>query len=221
MYKDESFAAKASVDRYGRKIGKDAGKEEIKRYYHISDEENEDEEEARVYDPARGEGVISTSEESSDEEDEEVGEADEEAARAQVEVQREIPMGEVSRRFAAVNLDWDNVRAVDLLKTFSSFVNGGGRIVSVTVYPSEFGKERMEREEMEGPPTEIFKPKGKTRIIDRDDEVSDLDGEINEETIIKEDKGEEFDSSKLRNYQLERLRSILMISFELRKLQIS
>ena len=221
MYKDESFAAKASVDRYGRKIGKDAGKEEIKRYYHISDEENEDEEEARVYDPARGEGVISTSEESSDEEDEEVGEADEEAVRAQVEVQREIPMGEVSRRFAAVNLDWDNVRAVDLLKTFSSFVIRGGRIVSVTIYPSEFGKERMEREEMEGPPTEIFKPKGKTRIIGGDDEDRDLDEEVNEKTIIKEDKGEEFDSSKLRNYQLERLRSVLMISSELWKLQIS
>ncbi|CAZ84504.1 unnamed protein product [Tuber melanosporum] len=206
MYKDRSFAEKASVDRYGRNIGKDAGKEEIKRYYHISDEEDEDEEQARVYDPARGEGVISTSEESSDEEDEEVGEAEEEAARAQVECQREIPMGEVSKRFAAVNLDWDNVQAVDLLKTFSSFVTGGGRIVSVTVYPSEFGKERMEREEMEGPPTEIFKPKGKARVISSDDEDSNLDEEVDEKTIIKEDKGEEFDSSKLRNYQLERLR---------------
>ncbi|KAG0636475.1 hypothetical protein HOY80DRAFT_925687 [Tuber brumale] len=206
MYKDRSFAEKASVDRYGRKIGKDAGKEEIKRYYHISDEDNESEEQARVYDPARGEGVISTSEESSDEEDEDVGEMEEEVARAQVEFQREIPMGEVSRRFAAVNLDWDNVQAVDLLKTFSSFATRGGRIVSVTVYPSEFGKERMEREEMEGPPTEIFKPKGKARVIGSDDEDSNLDEEVDEKTIIKEDKGEEFDSSKLRNYQLERLR---------------
>ncbi|CUS10169.1 unnamed protein product [Tuber aestivum] len=205
MYKDESFAAKASVDRYGRKIGKDAGKEEIKRYYHISDEEDEDEEEARAYDPARGEGVISTSEESSDEEDEEVGEAEEEAVRAQMEVQREIPMGEVSKRFAAVNLDWDNVQAVDLLKAFSSFVAGGGSIVSVTVYPSEFGKERMEREEMEGPPREIFKPKGKARTIGSDDETGNQDEEVNEKTIIKEDTGEEFDSGKLRNYQLERL----------------
>ncbi|RPB00885.1 hypothetical protein L873DRAFT_1804656 [Choiromyces venosus 120613-1] len=208
MYKDESFSAKASVDRYGRKIGKDAG-EEIKRYYHISEEEeDEDEEEggARVYDPARGEGVISTSEESSDEEEEGVGEAEEEAARAELEIQKEVPMGEVSRRFAAVNLDWDNVQAVDLLKTFSSFVTGGGRIASVTVYPSEFGKERMEREEMEGPPTEIFKPKGKARVIGSDDEDSDIDEEVNEKTIIKEDKGEEFDSGKLRNYQLERLR---------------
>ncbi|PWW78802.1 hypothetical protein C7212DRAFT_288807 [Tuber magnatum] len=204
MYKDESFAAKASVDRYGRKIGKDSGKEEIKRYYHISDEE--DEEEARVYDPARGEGVISTSEESSDDEDEEVGEAEEEMARAQVEVQREIPMGEVSKRFAVVNIDWDNVQAVDLLKAFSSFVTGGGKVVSVAVYPSEFGKERMEREEMEGPPREIFRPKGKTRVIGSDDETRNVDEEVNEKTIIEEDMGEEFDSGKLRNYQLERLR---------------
>ena len=49
--------------------------------------------------------------------------------------------------FAVVNMDWDNIRAVDLMATFVSFVPKGGAIKSVTIYPSEFGKERMQKED--------------------------------------------------------------------------
>lgn len=199
MLKDDDFARKASVDRYGRKLAKDAGKEEIKRYYRMEDSDDEEAAEGKVrYDPARGEGIISSSEESSDE-DEEVVDADEEAAaREQLEAANSIPTGEVTRRLAAVNLDWDNVGAVDLMKAFSSFAPSGGKVLRVTVYPSEFGRERMERENIEGPPSEIFRSKVEEEDIDSD--------EVTEKTIIKEDKGQEFDSGKLRNYQLERLR---------------
>ncbi|KAH9486989.1 Pre-rRNA-processing protein esf1 [Psilocybe cubensis] len=69
-----------------------------------------------------------------------------------------------------------------------------GKVLSVRVYPSEFGKERMAREETEGPPPEIFKKK-------------DLDvDEINEKTVFEVGGEDEYDEDALRKYQLERLR---------------
>ena len=129
-----------------------------------------------------------------------------------------IPDGEISSRLAVVNLDWDNIRAADLLAVFSSFVPSSGRIINVSIYPSEFGKERMVREEMEGPPKEIFGQSGSLGAQDDESstfEEGDLEAEAEgdevedekiERSILKEDQGLEFNSAKLRRYQLERLR---------------
>ncbi|KAF8421288.1 pre-rRNA processing protein Esf1 [Tirmania nivea] len=199
MLEDEDFLNTAEVDKYGRKLGTEAGKKKIKDYYHLEDEGEDEEsseeegEKPAVYDPARGEGIIDTSDESETDGEVEVeGGAEEEEG-----VGEEIPTGDVYRRLAVVNLDWDNVRAVDLMAALSSFKPDDGKVLSVRVYPSEFGKERLEREEMEGPPKEIFT----TKNGEEDEEE-----EINEKTIIKTDDGEEFDSTRLRDYQLERLR---------------
>lgn len=107
----------------------------------------------------------------------------------------------------AVNLDWDNIRSADLMAVFSSFANGG-RIIKVSIYQSEFGKERMDREELEGPPKEIF-----ARKHEEESEVDSEDSEDDEEVeakikkdLLKEDDGKEFDGAALRQYQLERLR---------------
>ncbi|ODN79732.1 hypothetical protein L202_03650 [Cryptococcus amylolentus CBS 6039] len=74
-----------------------------------------------------------------------------------------------SKRIAAVNLDWDNMQASDLFAVFNSFLsrpaNKGeakapsalGKLLNVKIYPSEFGKERMAKEETEGPGGGIFK----------------------------------------------------------------
>ena len=75
-----------------------------------------------------------------------------------------------------------------------------GQVKNVRVYPSEFGKRRMEREEREGPPREIYK-KNSTR-----------DGEVvNERTVYELGDGEEgeYDEDALRKYQLERLRLVV------------
>ena len=128
-----------------------------------------------------------------------------------------------TRRLAVVNLDWDYVRAAHLYKIFSSLVSptaplastshieksttsaskGGvnvarGRILSVRVYPSEFGKKRMAREEKEGPPTELFRRKNK-KVEDE---------EINEKTIFETGDEADYDEDALRKYQLERLRYV-------------
>lgn len=169
----------------------------------------------RGYDPARDGGFSESSsdeESSSESEDEEVDVAEDGDVQYPDQRGESVPMGEVTTRIAVVNLDWDNIRAEDLMAVFSSFTPTGGQILKVSVYPSEFGKERMEREEMEGPPKEIFASEDKEEEFDSEDSESgededdEDDDEKIKESILKEDTGEEFNSAHLRRYQLERLR---------------
>lgn len=85
---------------------------------------------------------------------------------------------------------------------FSSFVPDGGRIEKVSIYPSEFGKERMQQEELEGPPKEIFR---KSKSRKKSDRNEDSDEEIKRD-LLKEENDQDFDSDALRIYQLDRLR---------------
>ncbi|KAG6912008.1 hypothetical protein DXG01_000256 [Tephrocybe rancida] len=130
--------------------------------------------------------------------------------------------GTPSRRLAVVNLDWDHVRAMHLFKICASLVSltssltsssqipdgekkgrfakgapstiARGKVLNVRVYPSEFGKERMAREQTEGPPPEIFKKK-----------VGDEE-EVNAQNIYDVGGEDDYDKDALRKYQLERLR---------------
>ncbi|EME40559.1 hypothetical protein DOTSEDRAFT_74196 [Dothistroma septosporum NZE10] len=175
------------------------------------DEESEDEQSLKTRDPAR-EGFFeseSSEEETSDEEDEEDKELELAEATAGQEQTEDIPMGDVSRRIACVNLDWDNIRAADLMAVALSFAPTGGMVRNVTIYPSEFGRERLEREEIEGPPREIFASSSskKTKATEEDESSDDDDDKIKERLLKQQaSEGDEFDTAKLRQYQLERLR---------------
>jgi hypothetical protein len=223
MLHDDEFSRTATVDRYGRGLPKGEGRKQLKRFYQFDEEEedddadDDDEVEAELkrvggeeVDFMR-EGLPSDEEESSSEEDDDVEEGDEETEFPDRQG-GDVPMGEVSARIAVVNLDWDNIRAEDLLAVFSSFTPSGGRLLKVSVYPSEFGRERMEKEETEGPPKEIFASKSQTVADESESEADDENGDNDDDdekikhSILKEDKGEEFDSAVLRRYQLERLR---------------
>jgi hypothetical protein len=226
---DPDFYNKATVDKYGRKIDKNEGKKAIDRLYEVDDEEDEDDEEeelqplgekkrdkavakelARVqkqgFDPIRDGGLESSSDESSDEEDENIEDETELAGEGNA-----VPTGDISSRLAAVNMDWDNMRAIDIMGVANSFVSAGGRILNVVIYPSEFGMERLQREEIEGPPREIFasSSKNKADIAALEDMSAGSDSEADEESktdFQNDDTGEEFDSTALRSYQLDRLR---------------
>lgn len=173
-----------------------------------SDSDTAVEEEVFI-DRARGEGLSSSSDDSSSDEEEE------EEEESEIELEEEKPEeGDPTSTFAVVNMDWDNIRAVDLMATFVSFVPKGGSIKSVTIYPSEYGKEQMQKEEVEGPPRELFAKKSKKKDVDSDsDSDEDLDLKNAEDLekaarkIYEEDDGEEdYDSKALRKYQLQRLR---------------
>lgn len=232
MLRDDNFSSKAKVDRYGRKLPGNAGRKELERFYRIKDDDSEgadgereeDEDESIERELKRisteNEDLSSSSDGSSSDDDDL-----EEAAGDEVfglldknEGQDGIPKGEVSSRLAVVNLDWDNIRAADLMAVFSSFVPSSDRILNVAIYPSEFGRERMDREEMEGPPKEIF-VKGESRDPadgllssseegdqEEEDERDGAEDERIMKSIVKEDQGLDFNSAKLRRYQLERLR---------------
>lgn len=175
-----------------------------------SEESEEEKAQSGFVDKARGEG-LSSSDDSDDDSDEE----DEEEEESEIEIEEEKPEeGDPTSAFAVVNMDWDNLRAVDLMATFISFVPKGGSIRSVTIYPSEYGKTQMQKEEVEGPPKELFAKKKKKKDSDSDsdsDEELDLrnaeDLEKATRKIYEEDDGEEdYDSKALRKYQLQRLR---------------
>lgn len=230
MLNDEDFSRNAAVDRYGRKLAKDDTKKQLKKFYRLDEEEDEDQDEddvsiddddevrkelkrveERSHDPARDGGFSDSSsdEESSSEEEDEEAEKDDDELEFPDKQQSNVPLGDVTNRIAVVNLDWDNIRAEDLMAVFSSFLPAGGRVLNVAVYPSEFGKERMEKEEVEGPPKEIFAT-AKHDDGSENDEDEELDSDEEEEKIkksmLKSDSGEEFNSTQLRRYQLERLR---------------
>ena len=206
MLRSDEFSRKALVDRYGRKLPSDRGRNQLRKFYRLDgeregkqkeksqnnraddrfhdddgdgnngvvfEESADDDEEVekelqrvdKKYDPARDGGFEESSSsedsnESSELEDEEHQEKLDgrkgAESRLGQQTQADIPTGEISSRIAVVNLDWDNIRATDLMAVVQSFLPSSGRVLKVAVYPSEFGRERMERENFEGPPPGLF-----------------------------------------------------------------
>lgn len=225
----EAIKKKSKIDKYGRRVKDDGDSKGFNKYYKSKDDEKKkqeseessseeeegeeeesesedveiDEAEAKL-DLARGEGLPSDYESSSDESSSDEESSEDEVDDDEEETDEKPPEGDPAPRFAVVNLDWDHVKSVDLMATFQSFVPSGGHIEEISIYPSEFGKERMQREDMEGPPRELFKSKKSKKAQDSDD---DSDSEIEAKDLYEEGDAEvDYDSKSLRRYQLQRLR---------------
>lgn len=217
---DEDFTKRSKVDRYGRPLESNAERKRLKRKYEFDEEDEDkvgDKDEAddddevqkelsrvdETFDPLRDtRDTESSSDETSSDEELEEEDLEEEIGIGPAQ-QSDIPTGEVTSRIAIVNLDWDNIRAADLMAVFNSFLPSSGSLLNVAIYPSEFGKERLERENMEGPPKEIFANSARDELDEDSEEENDKDIE---KSIVKQDDGTDFDSAALRRYQLERLR---------------
>ncbi|CAR28696.1 hypothetical protein ZYGR_0U00540 [Zygosaccharomyces rouxii] len=211
--KDLDVRRKAKVDKYGRRItGESKDLKDFDKYFEkegkegkedessSSSEDEEEETESKVVDRARGELPEAYTSSESEDSESDLSEEESEADVAEAVEEAKPESGDPSKTLAVVNLDWDHVRAADLMITFSSFLPSGGKIEKICIYPSEFGKERMQREEKEGPPREIFNKKKKHH-----DEDSDSDVDIRD--LYEEgDADKEVDNAALRQYQLERLR---------------
>ncbi|KAI8609642.1 hypothetical protein BC830DRAFT_1149538, partial [Chytriomyces sp. MP71] len=203
----------ATTDKYGRKL-KQSAANDLKRFYRMEEEEVEEEasqvseaselsevdekveneQDAREgFGLIRGEGLLESSDEEDAGDDEDLDTLNNPDADAEGDAEEVVQvLGPVSRRFAAVNMDWDNIKARDLFKIFDAFRPKSGALVSVSIYKSEFGKERMEKEAREGPPKEIF--------------GSRKSGKEEQQPLFGEEEGKDFDDEKLRQYQLDRLR---------------
>ncbi|XP_060687071.1 ESF1 homolog [Hemiscyllium ocellatum] len=137
-------------------------------------------------DLARGRGNIETS---SDDDDyfDDLSSKPPEIEHEWGELAKDAPRTDtITRRLAVCNIDWDKIKAKDLLVLFNSFVPKGGAILSVKIYPSEFGKEKMKEEELHGP----------AELLDHN-LPEDAEEDTNEQRIIRE---------KVREYQFKRLK---------------
>lgn len=144
------------------------------------------------------------------------------AQRRQPSRDQDVARGDDTSRLAVVNMDWDHVRALDLFKVFASVVSPQatreplepvaapavtkqaahmalapvrGQVRSVRIYLSDFGRERLAREDVQGPPREIFQSRGSGHRVQE-----------SEAQAVTVDEGEDFNEDALRKYQLERLR---------------
>ncbi|KAJ1988804.1 pre-rRNA-processing protein esf1 [Dimargaris cristalligena] len=191
MLKDKDFTSVAKFDKYGREVHVNREKGMLRRFYNMDafekgqsesdDDASDDDDDADnpavsgEYDPARGIGLVSSSEES----DLEVPEEEEQEAEP-------IPLGEPTKRFAVLQMDWSHVKCRDLFKVFTTVKPTGGSILSVKIYPSEFGKQRMAKEAVSGPQM------GKSRLSGSDVEESDVsEEESEEEEAVLEESEEE------------------------------
>ncbi|XP_048478454.1 ESF1 homolog isoform X2 [Plutella xylostella] len=139
-------------------------------------------------DYARGEGLLQTDSSSDDDSSEEEEESDLEHEWGELDADAGSTE-ESTKRLAICNLDWDNIKAADIMVLLNSFLPPGGVILKVTIYPSEYGLQRMKEEEVRGP-IELTEKAA-------DDDLSDDGG--NEE-------GSTYHMEKLRRYQLNRLK---------------
>ena len=230
MFDDPDFQVTTGVDKRGRKVEAKKG-EDLKRYYHQEEEEadeegedeDEDEDEARKR-FLRARGMLdesSSEEEASDDHDQAEAEAEAEEADQEewgvgamaANPDEEIPMVDATHRIAIVDLDWDHVKAVDILAVLRSFAPKGGLVSKVTVYPSDYGLERMAEEATLGP-KKVFKSskepplaaaavaEGGKQGLDRSKGGKKARDEEDEE----EGRDEEVDKKRLAMYEKSKLR---------------
>lgn len=153
-------------------------------------------------------------EESSDEEEldmdkvnELLGVKPEESGDDLWEEEDDVPLKETStKRLALMNYDWTRIKASDLFVAMSSFLPSDGILRSVTVYPSQFGLDRLNEEAVNGP-GDIFKditeakeekaPEPLTKQVAQKGDTEWIAG-------CEDDGG--LDVNKLRKYEKDRLK---------------
>ncbi|TDH66599.1 uncharacterized protein CCR75_006076 [Bremia lactucae] len=112
---------------------------------------------------ARGKLESGSGSSDSDSEDSDIEETQIEEEEAE-----DIPLGTETRRFAVLHCDWTRIRAVDLFALCQSFAPATGTVQNVTIYPSDFGLQKMvhpNKEEEQHGPRGIWDDKLKKREI--------------------------------------------------------
>eukprot|EP00039_Didymoeca_costata_P010935 m.149252 g.149252 ORF g.149252 m.149252 type:complete len:630 (+) comp15009_c0_seq2:204-2093(+) len=215
MLTDSSFAEGHTLDK------NQEGSNEMSRLYQMEGDDDEESskkkskkqkdlaylDEKFAIDYSRGEVLL----ESSDDEDEGSDLSDNEEEDGMdvwgggyAEAHEKVPMmeeSEFTKRLAVCNLDWTKLHAKDLFVLANSFKPASGSIQSVTIYPSDFGLERMAEEDAHGP------GKFLTSAEDKEEELNQTE---EEKQIAFMDEGREklddIDQEKLRAYEMSKLR---------------
>lgn len=126
------------------------------------------------------------------------------AERRETGHESSVPEQDATKRLALVNCEWQQIRAVDILTILRSFCPSSGEVNRVTVYPSDFGLERMKEENVIGPMGAVAKIKkskygGSELSQKRKNKKSLSEFEFGKE-------GKEIDNEQLRQYERDRLK---------------
>lgn len=173
MFTDDDFSVISSKDPFGKKSIK---KDEHLNLLYENEEESDSiqsapskQKDEATHDSSDSEGSFQWEGESDDcTSDEEAADmSDQDADGALDSVWEDNPLnkmglaeGNETKRLALMGLDWDNINADDIYVVLSSFlsssvvVNAGKsnpKIKKISIYPSKFGKERMDYESIKGP----------------------------------------------------------------------
>lgn len=229
MLTDKRFNFKSSVDKRGFPVSEEEvahEKRHLKRVYDVQEDDDHDDKPSLSNEKKHQHMKDATDEsemkdeESSDEDEELSSSSDEslsESEEAVLELKRNLDhkwseldadalrSEETSPRIAVCNVDWDRLKAKDLFILFNSFKPDNAVIVSVKVYVSRFGKERMAEEALKGP-QELSDITSKHGHCDSDQEEADqklIKGIVHES---QDDEVDELTREKLREYQLNRLK---------------
>ena len=150
-----------------------------------------------------------------------------------VPIKEYVPKGGETRRLAALGMDWERVKAVDILVLFRSFAPSTGQVFDVKIYVSEFGKQRLEQERHCGPGAFIANSDsdGAYCVVPLGIQISAIQFRIQPFSLLlwasdprafrhwhpvicwgagdksdREKDAEEFDPIKLRRYEADKLR---------------
>jgi hypothetical protein len=220
MFTDKRFKMDFVVDKTGRKIQTDQYGDDLKRFYDVDGEAEGDEggegDESEAVQGSEAEGDAESGGEG--DEEGEGGEGDEgdsdsssdvdseverDLANAEYEEVEEVEIGDATSRLALLNMEWDNLKSVDILVLLNSFLKPGCIIKKVSVFPSEFGLKEMEREGREGPNLKGDEPAASVEDIPKENEDKDSDDDSDDSDREDIDK---VDMDRLRAYELNRLK---------------
>lgn len=199
MFTDKKFTFKYSKDKRGRNKKKTSA-DDLKKYYALENEETEEVEESK-----NSESELSSSSDESESEDEQerLGEGFDDWKPLDHDAET---ADSSTKRLAVQNLDWDHLSVEDIY----TLIHSVRPPQNVKIYISEFGKERLEREAVEGP-KEIL---AESKLDDVEEEYNQLRDKMralknNEPKAEYEDADEEMDDEtreRIRKYQLQRMK---------------
>ena len=208
MFTDKNFISSTEIDEYGRNISKSKKNNDIEKYYSIKHKEKLNKNNNKENKNEDDESSSDTSEEFEEFLKENQKEEIEYAKEIEDEYNnnKNIPMGEETKRLAIQNLDWENIHAVDLFMILNSFCSGTQKVTKVEIYPSEFGIKEMEKENLNGPDEQIYnkdyKPKNKKNKNNENEEEENS----NENSFDSSENSEGYDPIELRKYELKKLK---------------
>lgn len=197
--KNSIFKSKSKVDKFGRRLTGDEDTEDLSKFYVEKKErrfksKREEEEEESEEEEENDENVNDSDSDDSSSEDEMI-EMDETAMTEFNEEENEevdeVEEGNETSRLAAMNMDWTMVKSVDILAMLTSFVPKSGAILKVSVYPSEYGVQKLAEEDAQGPPPEIFAAPAKVIDSKKSKKSEDDDDDEEEEEEEEEENSEE------------------------------